>query len=64
MTRLSIPDLEDRSGMDKQPGETVAEYLRRVGQRTDLPPEDVEAVGRLLVAFARRLPEAHPLEQP
>lgn len=44
MTRLSIPDLEDRSGMDKQPGETVAEYLRRVGQRTDLPPEDVEAV--------------------
>ena len=46
MTRLSIPDLEDRSGMDKQPGETVAEYLRRVGQRTDLPPEDVEAVIR------------------
>ncbi|MFC7008597.1 lamin tail domain-containing protein [Halalkalicoccus salilacus] len=46
MTRLSIPDLEDRSGVDKQPGETVAEYLRRVGQRTDLPPEDVEAVIR------------------
>lgn len=46
MTRLSVSDLEDRSGMDKQPGETVAEYLRRVGQRTDLPPEDVEAVIR------------------
>lgn len=46
MTRFSIPDLEDRSGVDKQPGETVAEYLRRVGQRTDLPPEDVEAVVR------------------
>ncbi|WP_336361913.1 lamin tail domain-containing protein [Halalkalicoccus salilacus] len=46
MTQFSIPDLEDRSGVDKQPGETVAEYLRRVGQRTDLPPEDVEAVIR------------------
>lgn len=30
--------------MDKQPGETAAEYLRRVGRHTDLPREDVEAV--------------------
>ncbi|MDZ7708077.1 MAG: M20/M25/M40 family metallo-hydrolase [Trueperaceae bacterium] len=27
-------------------------------------PEDVEAVVRLLVAFARRLPDAHPIAQP
>lgn len=44
MSRLSITDVEDRSGMDKRPGETGAEYLRRVGQHTDLPSEDVEAV--------------------
>lgn len=44
MSSLSIADLEERSGMKKQPGETAAEYLRRVGKETDLPAEDVEAV--------------------
>lgn len=37
-------------------------YMHSPNETID--PEDVEAVVRLLVAFARRLPEAHPLEQP
>jgi hypothetical protein len=44
MSRYTIPDIEARSGIQKQPGETPTEYLRRVGRRTDLPQEDVETV--------------------
>ncbi|MFC6905871.1 lamin tail domain-containing protein [Halalkalicoccus tibetensis] len=44
MPSLSIPEIEDRSGMEKQTSETLNEYLRRVGERTDLPSEDIEAV--------------------
>lgn len=44
MTTISIAEVETQSGIQKQPGETVTEYLRRVGDRIDLPAEDVEAI--------------------
>lgn len=44
MPTVSVAEVEARSGIDKEPGETVAEYLRRVGDRADMPAEDVEAV--------------------
>ncbi|WP_114578860.1 lamin tail domain-containing protein [Saliphagus sp. LR7] len=44
MTEISVAEVEARSGVEKEPGETVAEYLRRVGDRADVPTEDVEAV--------------------
>lgn len=44
MTELSISDVERRSGVEKRPEETITEYLHRVGDRTDLPERDVEAI--------------------
>lgn len=44
MTDLSISTVERRSGVPKQPDETLGEYLARVGKQTDLPPEDIEAI--------------------
>lgn len=44
MPTISIAEVEARSGIEKQPGETLSEYLRRVGARTELSDDDVEAV--------------------
>jgi hypothetical protein len=44
MTRLSLSEVRDRSGIDPLPGETLSEYLRRVGTQTDMPAQDIEAV--------------------
>lgn len=44
MTELSISAVERRSGVTKQPEETLGEYLARVGERADLPPEDIAVI--------------------
>jgi hypothetical protein len=44
MGGISVSEVERRSGVEKHSGETLAEYLSRVGDRTDLPPETVSAV--------------------
>ena len=44
MTELSVSTIERRSGIEKQPDETLSEYLNRVGKRTDLPAEDITAI--------------------
>ena len=44
MRRLSVSDVERRSGLEKRSDETVGEYLTRVGERAGLSPETVRPV--------------------
>ncbi len=44
MSKLSVSDVERRSGLEKRSDETVGEYLTRVGERADLPPATVRSV--------------------
>ncbi|WP_081909159.1 glycosyltransferase family 39 protein [Haloferax prahovense] len=42
--KLSIPKIENKSGVEKRSDETVSEYLRRIGEQFEMSPDNLEEV--------------------